>query len=198
MSLNKRNLYIVLIFTMTAVLHAAAADDTRARLVKAAAVLGKLTGSSGQGIRPEQIATADCVAVIPGFKKGAVVVGVAFGRGFISCRNGDNWSAPGAVMLKIDDRPMDLFRPGDVVGEMALVGNTVRCGMAKAITTTQLVVIDSQRFDTLLQAASEADVAAILRAFHRAFLLAACVAAAAAYIASRMPDSALWERQGIS
>jgi len=51
---------------------------------------------------------------------------------------------------------------------------------------------------TLLQAASEADVAAILRAFHRAFLLAACVAAAAAFIASRMPDSTLWERRGIS
>jgi len=48
----------------------------------------------------------------------------------------------------------------------------------------------------LLQSASEADVAAILRAFHRAFLLAALVAAAAAFIASRMPDTALWERQG--
>jgi len=50
----------------------------------------------------------------------------------------------------------------------------------------------------LAKAEEPARVAAILRAFHRAFLLAACVAAAAAYIASRMPDSALWERQGIS
>jgi EmrB/QacA subfamily drug resistance transporter len=44
----------------------------------------------------------------------------------------------------------------------------------------------------LLQGAGEADVAAILRAFHLAFLLAACVAAAAAFIASRMPSAVLW------
>ena len=47
------------------------------------------------GIRPEEIASADCVAVIPGFYKGAAVVGVvfeadlllevSFGRGFIAC-----------------------------------------------------------------------------------------------------------------
>jgi lipid-binding SYLF domain-containing protein len=40
------------------------------------------------------------VAVIPVFKKGAAVVGVSFGRGFISCRNGDTWSAPAAVTLE--------------------------------------------------------------------------------------------------
>jgi EmrB/QacA subfamily drug resistance transporter len=39
-----------------------------------------------------------------------------------------------------------------------------------------------------------ADVDAIILAFHRAFLVAAAVAAAAAVIASRMPDTALWER----
>ena len=46
----------------------------------------------------------------------------------------------------------------------------------------------------LLQSASEADVTAILRAFHRAFLLASLVAAVAAFIASRMPDRPLWEK----
>src|SRR6185295_13488891 len=46
----------------------------------------------------------------------------------------------------------------------------------------------------LLQHASEADVTAILGAFHRAFLLASLVAATAAFIASRMPDRALWEK----
>jgi lipid-binding SYLF domain-containing protein len=55
---------------------------------------------AGHGIRPEQLASADCIAVIPGFKKGAVVVGVGYGRGFISCRNGSGWSAPGAIALE--------------------------------------------------------------------------------------------------
>ena len=43
-----------------------------------------------------------------------------------------------------------------------------------------------------------ADVEAIVRAFHRAFIVAAAVAALAAFVASRMPDTALWQRQGIS
>jgi SH3 domain-containing YSC84-like protein 1 len=96
MSFNKGTLYLVLVFAMTAVFQAAAADDTQARFGNATAVLNKLTDS----IKPEQLAKADCVAVIPGFKKGAAAVGVGFGRGFISCRNGDNWSAPGAVTLE--------------------------------------------------------------------------------------------------
>src|SRR5207253_8381208 len=49
-------------------------------------------------------------AVVPGFYRGAAVAGVAFGtdllleisfgRGFISCRNEDNWSTLGAVTLE--------------------------------------------------------------------------------------------------
>src|SRR6266853_1910400 len=100
MSWSRRGSCLVLVFAMTAVLRVAAADDTQARLNSAATVLNKLTDSSGHGIQPEQLASADCVAVIPGFKKGAVIVGVGFGRGFISCRNGANWSAPGAVTLE--------------------------------------------------------------------------------------------------
>jgi SH3 domain-containing YSC84-like protein 1 len=54
---------------------------------------------SGHEIRATELAGADCVVVNPGFKKGALVVGVGHGRGFISCRNGGNWSAPGAITL---------------------------------------------------------------------------------------------------
>jgi lipid-binding SYLF domain-containing protein len=82
-----------------ATLCATAADETAARLDKAAAVLAKLTAAP-HGIRPEQINSADCIAVIPGFKKGAAVVGVGFGRGFISCRKDSGWSAPGAIAFE--------------------------------------------------------------------------------------------------
>jgi lipid-binding SYLF domain-containing protein len=85
----------LLCLTFAAVFIAAGADDT-ARLGKAAAVLNKMTQSE---IRAGQLANADCVVVIPGFKKGAIVVGVGHGRGFISCRNSGNWSAPGAIAL---------------------------------------------------------------------------------------------------
>jgi len=88
----------LLLVTIAAVVTAAGADDTAARLGKASAVLNKMT-QSGHDIRAGELASADCVVVIPGFKKGALVVGVGHGRGFISCRNSGNWSAPGAITL---------------------------------------------------------------------------------------------------
>src|SRR5271169_3657016 len=89
----------VLFLIVTAILSAAAADDTRVRLGRAVAAINTLT-ESHHGIRPKQIANADCVAVIPGFKKGAAVVGVGYGRGFISGRKDGGWSAPAAVTLE--------------------------------------------------------------------------------------------------
>ncbi len=83
---------------IAAALTAAGADDTTTRLGKATDVLNKMT-QSGHDIPAGKLASADCVVVIPGFKKGAIVVGVGHGRGFISCRNGGNWSAPGAIAL---------------------------------------------------------------------------------------------------
>jgi SH3 domain-containing YSC84-like protein 1 len=95
-----RKTQCVILLTVAIALSAtAASDETAARLGKAVAVLNSMT-DSGHGIRREQIANADCVAVIPGFKKGAVVVGVGYGRGFVSCRTGDSWSAPGAITLE--------------------------------------------------------------------------------------------------
>ncbi len=85
------------LFSTLAALTAAAADDTTARLESAAAVLN--TMESGHGIQ-EKIVGADCIAVIPGFKKVAAVVGAGYGRGFLSCRSGNGWSAPAAVTLE--------------------------------------------------------------------------------------------------
>jgi len=88
-----------LFLAMAAAVSAAAADGTAARLGKAQTVLHSIMGSEHY-ISMDHLLAADCVAVIPGFKKGAVVVGVGFGRGFISCRTSDGWSAPGAIALE--------------------------------------------------------------------------------------------------
>jgi lipid-binding SYLF domain-containing protein len=89
----------LLILTLAASFTAAGADDPAARLNNAMAVLNTFT-QPGQGIPTEQIASSDCIAVIPGFKKGAAVVGVGYGRGFISCRKGGGWSSPAAITLE--------------------------------------------------------------------------------------------------
>jgi len=88
----------VFFIAATATLNAASNESTP-RLEKAVSVLTTIT-KSAHGIRAGQLANADCVAVIPGFKKGAAVVGVGYGRGFISCRNEGAWSAPGAITFE--------------------------------------------------------------------------------------------------
>jgi SH3 domain-containing YSC84-like protein 1 len=95
-----RAAYAVLTFAMVAGIQPAVAEDTTARFEKAATALNKLTDSSEPGMRQEEIRGADCIAVVPGFKKGAAVVGVGYGRGFISCRTGEGWSAPAAITLE--------------------------------------------------------------------------------------------------
>ena len=74
--MRKSLLFIVL----TAALGAPPANDTALRLEKSVAVLRSLT-SSGDGIQSEILAAMDCIAVVPGFKKGAAVVGIGFGKG---------------------------------------------------------------------------------------------------------------------
>jgi lipid-binding SYLF domain-containing protein len=85
-------------FTLSA--HAAtdlAKLDTR--IEAAHTVLHELMATPDKGI-PDTIASrATCVAVIPGFKKGAFLVGAEYGQGVVTCRTGHGWSAPAFIKL---------------------------------------------------------------------------------------------------
>lgn len=95
-----RNIKCSLLLTLATAATATAADEIATRLNRAAAVFANMT-ETRDGIKPEQLVSADCMAMITDFKKGAAVVGVGFGRGFISCRNANGqWSAPGAITLE--------------------------------------------------------------------------------------------------
>ena len=64
------------------------------RVEAAHMVLHELMDTPDDGI-PDGVAShATCVAVIPGYKKGAFVVGAQYGQGVVSCRTGHGWSAP--------------------------------------------------------------------------------------------------------
>jgi lipid-binding SYLF domain-containing protein len=92
-----KKIYSLLPLALAASYLATGADDPAARLDNAVAAFNTLAQS---GIPQDQIAGSDCIAVIPGFKKGAAVVGVGYGRGYISCRNGGKWSSPAAIALQ--------------------------------------------------------------------------------------------------
>jgi lipid-binding SYLF domain-containing protein len=86
----------------TALTVVASAADTQkldGRINAAHAVLHELMATPDKGI-PLQIASkATCVAVIPGFKKGAFLVGAQYGQGVVTCRTGHGWSAPAFIQM---------------------------------------------------------------------------------------------------
>jgi lipid-binding SYLF domain-containing protein len=81
---------------------AARAEDTAKldqRIEAAHMVLHEIMATPDKGI-PDNIAShATCVAVIPGFKKGAFLVGAEYGQGVVTCRTGHGWSAPAFIKL---------------------------------------------------------------------------------------------------
>jgi SH3 domain-containing YSC84-like protein 1 len=75
-----------------------AKNDAAERLDEAATVLSEITASTDKGIPQDLLDKSHCVVVIPSLKKGALIVGAQYGKGFMSCRkNGGGWSAPASI-----------------------------------------------------------------------------------------------------
>jgi len=73
----------------------AAEANTKAsgRVEAAGTVLDEIQAAPDQRI-PEEIASADCVAVVPSLLNGGFMFGGRYGRGVASCRTPTGWSAP--------------------------------------------------------------------------------------------------------
>jgi lipid-binding SYLF domain-containing protein len=85
-------------------LSARAADEDKTkvaeRLNNASQVIEEIMSTPDKGIPSGILAGASCVVVIPGFKKGAFVVGAQYGQGVATCRTpSGKWSAPVGVQL---------------------------------------------------------------------------------------------------
>jgi len=80
---------------------AKAADESKldARVEAAHAVLHELMTTPDKGIPLDIAAKAHCVLVVPGFKKGAFLVGAQYGQGVATCRTETGWSAPVFIQL---------------------------------------------------------------------------------------------------
>jgi lipid-binding SYLF domain-containing protein len=99
--LKKLGMALCISTALTLTLSARAADRQKLddRIAAASDVLHELMATPDKGI-PDGIAEhATCVAVIPGFKKGAFVVGAQYGQGVVTCRTGHGWSAPAFIQL---------------------------------------------------------------------------------------------------
>jgi lipid-binding SYLF domain-containing protein len=76
-------------------------DETHSkRIADAAAVLRELRAAPDKGIPVDLWNKASCVAVIPSVKKGAFIIGGEYGKGLMSCRKDEHWSAPSFLILE--------------------------------------------------------------------------------------------------
>jgi lipid-binding SYLF domain-containing protein len=109
----------VIVMTMAAVtvapLAAALSTAETRRIQDAATVLTEITVSPEKGIPLDLWNRAACVMVIPSLKKAAFVIGGEYGKGLMSCRHGNDWSAPlfmrlekGSWGLQIGAQSIDL------------------------------------------------------------------------------------------
>jgi lipid-binding SYLF domain-containing protein len=97
----KKFLQLTCLALVTSVAAHAATDIAKLdqRIEAAHEVLHELMATPDRGI-PDSVAEhATCVAVIPGFKKGAFLVGAEYGQGIVTCRTGHGWSAPAFIKL---------------------------------------------------------------------------------------------------
>ena len=99
----KKLLQAACVFTFAATSFTAfAADDIakiNERLTNAQAVVKEIMSTPDKGIPTSILAGAQCVVVIPGFKKAAFLVGAQYGQGVATCRTPKGWSAPVFVQL---------------------------------------------------------------------------------------------------
>lgn len=77
-----------------------AAQKHKQRLEDATAVLQEIMDSPDGGIPRSLLDKANCVVIVPGLKKGAFIFGARYGKGYVSCRLAEGWSAPATVRVE--------------------------------------------------------------------------------------------------
>ena len=80
------------------------ADSSHSKLVdrinSATAVIHEIMATPDKAIPNSILEDATCVAVVPGFKKAAFVVGGDYGQGVVTCKTTDGrWSAPAFIQM---------------------------------------------------------------------------------------------------
>jgi SH3 domain-containing YSC84-like protein 1 len=99
------------------------------RIQEAATVLREIHAVPDKDIPQELWDKAECVLVVPGLKKAAFVVGGEYGNGLMSCKLGNQWSAP--VFMQVGKGSWGLQIGAQAIDLVLLVMN--KSGMEKML-----------------------------------------------------------------
>lgn len=91
---------ILLLFVFSAVATANRDDEVK-RLSRATDVFQEIMKTPDKGIPGDLLDKAECVAIVPGLKKGGLGLGGKYGKGLIMCRRPNrNWTAPSFITIE--------------------------------------------------------------------------------------------------
>jgi SH3 domain-containing YSC84-like protein 1 len=132
----------ILVASLTTAAGAAGLSTAEAkRIQEAAQVLKEIHATPDKDIPQDLWSKASCVLVVPGLKKAAFVVGGEYGKGLMSCKHGEAWSAPvfmqvgkGSWGLQIGAQSIDLvLLVMNESGMQKLLKNKVSLGVEASV-----------------------------------------------------------------
>jgi len=85
---------------LSPILFAADKEPAANRLEDASMVFSEIMSTPDKGIPRDLLQKAQCIAIVPGLKNGAFIVGGKYGKGFLSCKENGGWSAPAAIRIE--------------------------------------------------------------------------------------------------
>jgi SH3 domain-containing YSC84-like protein 1 len=122
-----RNQFVIALISASLTVGAAAQaplDEKLTHRIDAAhEILHELMATPDKGIPLDIASSAQCVVVIPSFKKGAFVFGGEYGQGVATCRTARGWSAP--VFVQMAGGSFG-FQIGGQSTDLVLIGRTHR------------------------------------------------------------------------
>ncbi len=89
-----------LMLMLTTAMWCGAADNPDKRITESATVLNEIMGAKDKGIPEDLLGKAQCVGVIPNLKRAGFIVGGKYGKGVVTCRTAQGWSAPEVVRVE--------------------------------------------------------------------------------------------------
>jgi SH3 domain-containing YSC84-like protein 1 len=91
---------LLLLFVSSAVLTADRGDEVK-RLARATDVFQEIMKTPDKGIPEDLLDKSECIAIVPGLKKGGLGLGGKYGKGLIMCRKPNrNWTAPSFITIE--------------------------------------------------------------------------------------------------
>jgi lipid-binding SYLF domain-containing protein len=67
---------------------------------ESANVFNEIMSTPDKGIPHDILSRAQCIGIVPNMKRAGFIVGAKYGKGVLTCRTGDGWSAPSVIRIE--------------------------------------------------------------------------------------------------